>query len=739
MTYFPDTAQGVAADGLPAASALSGSDIVVLRQSGSDVQTTLGTLQTFLGVATVQAPGAPGAPVQGSTSTTTISLTWAAPSAGGAPANYVLQQSATGAGSWATVATPSGTSATVSGLTAGTGYDFRVAGANAGGTGSYSSTLVNALTTGTLAAPNTVTGLAVSAASASTITLVWTESGGPPATRTVTYRGTGSGPYVAVPGGTFGVTGGTVTGLGASTAYDFQVVEGNATGTGGTATLTNASTTVAAPDAVTALAKGAVSASTAVLTWTNAAGATGWTVTQRTPSGSGAYAAATLSLAAGAAGATVSGLAAGSSYDFHVVASNAGGNGPPATLSGVLTIPAAVTALAVGTITSTTVGLTWSNATGATAWTVTQRTPSGSGSYLASSLSVAASATGATVSGLSTGSSYDFQVVAGNATGSGAAATLMGVIPMTQPVGQVTSVKLGTPTSTIMPITWTAPGGGAAPTGYIVELSTNGGTSFAAPITLNSTDIYYQATGLTSSTSYVARVTAFNDNGNGAASVVSAAVSTLASSDPFATLSVPPTAMVGVALTPTYTTNQTAAYLAISLGGSEWGPSSERTYQVVSSAGGSLPDAITFPTPGTYTVRLYNGGNSVLLAESRPIVVGGTASSHDYAVTVGGTAYTVTTVPALPTGVARNIQTYFEAAVKVTSSGIAQTSGVYYQWSTSATVQNGGLIMAASLAPDGYLHMHLDTYTGNTASTRYLWMYINSTWVAVDGTGIVIP
>ena len=429
MTYFPDTSNGLTVDSLPQAVALSSANTLVLRQGGFDVQMTLSALQAYVG-GLPASPGAPGAPLQGSTSGTSIVLSWAAPTSGGAVASYVLQQSLTGLGSWTAVATPTTAGVTVNGLAAGTGYDFRVAGTNAGGTGAYSGLLVNALTSSGLVSPNTVTGLSMTLATSNMITLAWSESGGSPTARTVTQRTpSGTGPYVAA-SGSFGASGGTVTGLLASSSYDFQVVESNASGSSGVATLSNVSTTAAAPGQVSGLAAVVTTSTSVNLTWTNAAGATAWLVSQRTPSGTGSYVAGTLSGLSSTTGATVTGLAAGQGYDFQVIASNSGGTGPAATVSGVLMLPDAVTSLAAGTIGATTVALTWTNAASATGWTVTQRTPSGSGAYSASTLSVAASATGATVSGLTTGSSYDFQVTASNATGtSPQVATLSNVTP----------------------------------------------------------------------------------------------------------------------------------------------------------------------------------------------------------------------------------------------------------------------------------------------------------------------
>lgn len=142
------------------------------------------------------------------------------------------------------VTTTSGSGATAAGTITAT-YTNPAAGSHAlivSGTGTYSSTS-NTYSYTTVAAPNAVTSLAKTGSTTTSITLSWAESGGTPTTRTITYRSTGSGSYVAVPGTTgLGSTGATVTGLTASTAYDFQVVESNTGGTSAATTLTNVST-----------------------------------------------------------------------------------------------------------------------------------------------------------------------------------------------------------------------------------------------------------------------------------------------------------------------------------------------------------------------------------------------------------------------------------------------------------------------------------------------------------------
>ena len=99
---------------------------------------------TYTVTASATAPGAPTGLTVGTVTETTVALSWTVPSSTGGASitDYVVQHSPTGAGTWTTFSdgTSTGTTATVTGLTALTGYDFRVAAVNSVGTGSYSST-----------------------------------------------------------------------------------------------------------------------------------------------------------------------------------------------------------------------------------------------------------------------------------------------------------------------------------------------------------------------------------------------------------------------------------------------------------------------------------------------------------------------------------------------------------------------------------------------------------------------
>jgi hypothetical protein len=203
----------------------------------------------------IAVPGQVSGLATSASTATTITVSWQAPSSGGAVASYIVQFRLTGTTSWSGSASVAGTTThQLTGLQSATSYDIVVTPQNAAGAGTASA-ILTALTSTTAspALPVQVSGLTASPTSSSAIQLNWSaQTGASAATSfTIQYRVTGS------PGWTFsiaGVTGtsDTISGLSAATSYDFSVIGVNSTGAG-PASATVTAVTLSAAGSVTSI------------------------------------------------------------------------------------------------------------------------------------------------------------------------------------------------------------------------------------------------------------------------------------------------------------------------------------------------------------------------------------------------------------------------------------------------------------------------------------------------------
>lgn len=174
----------------------------------------------------------------------------------------------------------------------------------------------------TPAVPPQVGGLAVSALSYDRLTLAWTATA-----RTLDYlpqyRVAGASAWTSL-AATFG-TSVTLTGLSSSTSYELRVIARNPTGSGTASATTTAATTAPAtiPAQVTGLTAGAVTSRSVALSWNAISNADSYLVEYRLGT-SGTW--STFGTVA-TNSATVVGLAATSSYQFRVAATNVAGTG----------------------------------------------------------------------------------------------------------------------------------------------------------------------------------------------------------------------------------------------------------------------------------------------------------------------------------------------------------------------------------------------------------------------------
>ena len=228
--------------------------------------------------------------------------------------------------------------------------------------------------------------------------------------------------------------------------------------------------------------------------------------------------------------ATITGLTNGTAYQFRVAGINAWGTGAYETYATALspgTLPGAPTSL-TGSYRDASVALTWnapSSNGGSPIRDYKIEYSSNSGSTWDIFSRASSSSISETVTGLTNGTSYIFRVSAINDPGTGTASTSSGAVtPKTIPSAPTSLIV--TPGNAQASIAFTAGAtGGSAITDYIIEYSSNSGSSWNTHAHTASTSSPQVVTGLTNYTNYIFRLTAKNIVGNGIASQSSTPIS----------------------------------------------------------------------------------------------------------------------------------------------------------------------------------------------------------------------
>tara|TARA_B100000953_G_scaffold146589_1_gene121376 strand:- start:1874 stop:3385 length:1512 start_codon:yes stop_codon:yes gene_type:complete len=321
-------------------------------------------------------------------------------------------------------------------------------------------------------------------------------------------------------------TSAVVDGLSNGTAVTFRVSAINVAGTG-SASDTEATTPRTRPGQPTGLS--ATESSTQVeLSWSapssdGGSAVTGYKVERSTNSGL-TWTTVVADTGSTSTSSTVSGLTNGTSYAFRISAVNAAGTG-----TGSSTVTAtprttsdAPTGLA-GTPGDQQVTLAWTAPSGSGGTVVTgyrvERSADGGSTWTTVVADTGSTTTAYTVTGLTNGSAYSFRTAAVNDAGTGSMSSTASATPRTTP-GPPTGVA-PVDGDTQSALSWTAPGsdGGVAVTGYRIEQSTDGGTTWTTVVAdTESTSTAYTVTGLTNGSTYDFRVSAVNAAGTGAAS-----------------------------------------------------------------------------------------------------------------------------------------------------------------------------------------------------------------------------
>jgi titin len=356
---------------------------------------------------------------------------------------------------------------------------------------------------------------------------------------TVTVAGTGGTPAsfavsaVSDSTKTCTVTGSSgncvVTGLTNGIAYSFTVTATNAMGTSAVSTASTAVTPATAPSAPTIGVAMATGSTTATVGFTAPVFDGGATITSYTATSSPGGVTGILNQS-GSGTIAVSGLTTGTDYTFTVTATNSAGTSVASAASNLATtfaVPDAPTITVIAPSNALLSVAFTAGADGGSALTNYEYSTDGGSTFKSRASSgtvspIVITTVSSSAAVLVNGTSYDVQIRAVNAIGSGTTTFSTAVTPRTVP-GSPTSVS-GIAGDAQVSLVWSVPvsDGGSVITDYVVEFNDGGSWTMFADGT--STSASATVTGLTNGTSYTFRVSAINIVGTGTVSTVSTAV-----------------------------------------------------------------------------------------------------------------------------------------------------------------------------------------------------------------------
>jgi len=504
------------------------------------------------------------------------------------------------------------TSYSISGLTAATGYWYRVRAYNTGGTSGDSNVINLSTLPNPPAAPVATTAIGISATGFSAI---WNTS-----VSATGYRldvATDSGFSSMVSGynnkDVTNVTSYAVSGLTAATNYWYRVRAYNAGGTSGDSNSINPTTLPNPPVAPVATAATGISATGFSAFWNASVGATGYRLDVATDSGF-------TSMVSGfnnkdvsnVTSYSISGLTAATGYWYRVRAYNTGGIGSNSNSINQTTLPnppSAPVATAASGITAGSFTANWNAAGGATGYLLDVATDSGFSSMVNGySNKDVSNVTNYAVSGLTVATNYWYRVRAYNTGGTSGNSGSVNPVTLPNPPPVPVAISPSNIIANGFSANWNAAGGA---TGYLLDVATDSGfTSMVSGY--NSKDVSNvtssAVSGLTAATDYWYRVRAYNTGGTSSNSN-SINLSTLPN-PPSAPVAISPSNITAIGFTANWNAaGGTTGYLldvATDIGFSNMvsGYSGKDVSNVTSSA----VNGLTAETSYWYRVRAYNAG-----------------------------------------------------------------------------------------------------------------------------------
>jgi fibronectin type 3 domain-containing protein len=447
------------------------------------------------------APVAPTEFTASATSSTEIALTWKA-SVGAT--GYKLERK-TGTAAFAQIGTPTGISYKDTELTGNTAYTYRLVASNSGGDSPAVESSATTKTVTTSSPPTTPTDFAANVTSSTTISLSWTASVN--ATGYKLERKTGSAAFaqIATPSGVTYAD----TGLTANTTYSYRLVANNTVGDSPAVevTATTQAVVVVSPPAEPTGFAASASSTEIFLTWNASKGATSYKLERKTDKEPFVSLPASKKLTA----YTDSGLKENTAYTYRLVASNLDGDSTPVEITATTQVvvgnpPAAPTSFIATANSSSTISLSWNAATGATGYKLERKTGTAAFAQIATPSSTTYNDTG-----LNASTAYSYRLVANNANGDSAAvessATTQAVVVLSPPEAP-TGFKVVETSSNSISLSWNE---SKNVKGYRLERRT--AKDKFLPIATIDVSRYVDQE-LTTDTTFIYRLIAFNGDGD---------------------------------------------------------------------------------------------------------------------------------------------------------------------------------------------------------------------------------
>lgn len=376
------------------------------------------------------------------------------------------------------------------------------------------------------ALPGRPTNLKVTNLAARSLTLSWdlpNGNGGSPITDyKIEVSSNGGSTWSTIPHSASNNLAFNVTGLAKGTSYRFRVSTVNAVGTSAATAPLSVTTLTTIPAAPTSFAANSITTSTAALRWVAPTDNGGSAITDYVieTSRDGSTWRTVPHTASTATSMNLSGLAPGTTYQVRIATKTAVGTSE--TLSGSFTTtagaPLAPQNLAATSIAATTLTLTWELPTSNGGSPITDykiEVSSNGGSTWSAISHTASNSRVFNVTGLAKGTSYRFRVSTITAVGTSAATAALAVTTLGNAPASPTALKVTATTTTTVTLSWSqaAVVDGSAVRNYIVEYSTNSGSTWTVATKAVSTSKSVTLSGFRTKSTYRFRVKAVNDVG----------------------------------------------------------------------------------------------------------------------------------------------------------------------------------------------------------------------------------